>query len=121
MKKIFITALIGTLSFAVTAQNDKKILTAANYEQATKFLSFNTNKWVYRTNVNPNWLADGRMWYVVSTSTTKEYVLINPADGSRKTGLNKNSILPELANDKEQGARSRRGSSTEVASPDGKN
>ena len=86
MKKNIITAVIISFAFfSVTAQADKKILTAGNYEQASKFLGVNTNKLVDRSNVSPNWLADGKLWYSVSVAGKKEYVLINPADGNRKT------------------------------------
>lgn len=121
MKKIlFSQALIALLAFAASAQSDKKILTVANYDQATKALGFNTNKLVYRSNVNPNWLPDGKFWYSVSVPAGVEFVLINPADGSRKTGPDKKSILPdEPASAAGVGGR-RRGGANESVSPDGK-
>lgn len=96
MKKIFIIqALIAFFTVAAYAQSDKKILTTADYDQATKALGFNAGKLVYRYNVNPNWLPDSKFWYSVSVPGGVQYVLINPADGSRKTGPDKKSILPD--------------------------
>lgn len=115
MKKIFIAqALIAFIAVAANAQSDKKVLTTADYDQATRAMSFNTGKLVYRYNVNPTWLPDGRFWYSVNVDGGKEFVLINPADGSRKTGPDKKSILPD---DKPAQGR---GNFLESVSPDGK-
>lgn len=123
MKKTIITqALIALLAVAAHAQSDKKILTTADYDQATKALGFNTSKLVYRFNVNPNWLPDGKFWYSVAVPGGAEFVLIDPADGSRKTGPDKKSILPDGANGAAGagGGRRRGGGGNESLSPDGK-
>ena len=119
MKKNIISAVIISFAFfSVIAQTGKKILTANTYEQASKFLGINTNKLVDRSNVSPNWLADGKLWYSVSVAGKKEYVLINPADGNRKTAADLKSLVPDAM--PERGARGRRSAETEVPSPDGK-
>lgn len=121
MKKIFIIqALIAFLAVTAYAQSDKKVLTVADYDQATKALGFNAGKLVYRYNVNPTWLPDGKFWYSVSVPGGVEFVLINPADGSRKTGPDKKSILPEAAGTTAAGGGRRRGGALESLSPDGK-
>lgn len=120
MKKIlFIIAMLGIAATQVTAQTNQNIVTAQTYEKASRFLGVHTNKLVYRSNVNPVWLPDGKMWYSVNISGGKEFVLINPINGSRKTGADKKAILPESINDKEA-AMSRANSFTEIPSPDGK-
>jgi Tol biopolymer transport system component len=93
-------------------------VTAANYEQAVKFLGANTSKLVYNSNVNPNWLADGKFWYSTSTATGNQFVLINPTDASRKTAADLKSLLPD-ATERPTGM-GRRGGGLEVLSPDGK-
>ncbi|MEP7254973.1 MAG: DPP IV N-terminal domain-containing protein [Ferruginibacter sp.] len=119
-KNIISLALIAIASFSATGQ-DKKIYTAADYDQSTKALGFNTSKLVFRYNVNPTWLPDGKFWYSVNIDGGKEFVLINPADGSRKTGADKKSILPDepVATTGAGGGR-RRGGANESVSPDGK-
>ncbi|GAB2812035.1 S9 family peptidase [Ferruginibacter profundus] len=118
-RNLIATAIISFIAFPSFAQQDKK--TTADYDQATKFLSFNTSKLVYNSNVSPVWLPDGKFWYSVNTATGKQFVLINPADGSRKTGADLKSILPEGGNDKAPAMGGRRGGgSAEVLSPDGK-
>ncbi len=120
MKKHFIALAITALAgFTVTAQSDKKVLTTADYDQATKALGFNVGKLVYRYNVNPNWLPDGTFWYSVAVPGGVEFVLINPADGSRKTGPDKKSILPDAGAAGAATGR-RRGGANESLSPDGK-
>ncbi|HMK03273.1 MAG TPA: DPP IV N-terminal domain-containing protein [Ferruginibacter sp.] len=111
-KNIFVLALLASTTFSATAQEKK--LTTTDYDKATKALAFNAGKLVYRYNVNPNWLPDGRLWYSVNVEGGKEFVLIDPKDGSRKTGADKKSILPD---DKPE---VRRGGFLEIVSPDGK-
>jgi dipeptidyl aminopeptidase/acylaminoacyl peptidase len=122
MKKILISlATLGCWAFTTFAQTgSSKVYTSADYERASKFLGNNTNKLVDRNNVNATWLPDGKLWYSVSTNGVREYVLINPADGSRKTAADKKTLLPETAGEKEAPAMGRRSFGTEVASPDGK-
>ncbi|MGB4844232.1 MAG: DPP IV N-terminal domain-containing protein [Ferruginibacter sp.] len=119
-KNLIFLALLIMVTCTANAQ-DKKVVTAADYEQATKALSFNTNKLLYRSNVFPTWMDDGKFWYSVNIAKGREYVLINPADGSRKTGPDKKSILPNEPNDAGSGTGfRRRGGGNELLSPDGK-
>lgn len=120
-KNILLLAVSMMAILNATAQSDKKGLTGKDYEAATKALGFNTNKLVYRNNVNPNWLPDGKLWYTVSIPGGVEFVLIDPADGSRKTGPDKKSILPDALDTKAAGGSRRRGGfGNESLSPDGK-
>ncbi len=92
---ILISILIQLSAFA--QQNNKQVLTAANYQQATKFLGFNTNKLVYNNIIQPIWLEDGRFWYTVMRKDGPQSVLINPTDGSRKTDADPGfkSVFPD--------------------------
>lgn len=114
-KSLFATAILSFIAIAGFAQQN---VTAANYEQAVKFLAGNTSKLVYNSNVNPNWLADGKLWYATNTASGNQYVLINPADGSRKTAADLKSLVPD-ATERPMGM-GRRGGGLEVLSPDGK-
>ena len=120
MKKYFITcALITIAIFSAMAQpGSNKVITADDYDKATKFLGVNTSKLVERSDVRPNWLADGNFWYSVNVGKGKEYVLINVNDGKRKTAPDLKSLLPDALTEREQGGR--RNMSLEVVSPDGK-
>ncbi len=74
--------LILVLSFVAGAQT---AVTTDDYSRAEKMLSYNTAPLVYRAGVRPVFLPDGRFWYRVSTATGNEFVVVNPADGSRST------------------------------------
>ena len=120
-KNLIVSAVITCTVFAAFAQPDtKKMLTAADYDRAAKFLGVNTSKLVYNSNVNPVWLDGGKFWYSVTTTTGKQFVLVDPADGSRKTATDLKTLVPD-ATDKAPSAFGRRGGgSAEVPSPDGK-
>ncbi|MEZ4902124.1 MAG: DPP IV N-terminal domain-containing protein [Spirosomataceae bacterium] len=121
MRKLQLLSFL-LVNFAAWSQQDNgKKLTTTDYEQAVKFLGFNTNKLVYNSSVSPVWLADGRFWYANTTPTGREFVLINPKDGSRKSAPALKTLLPEAVDDKAPTPQGRRGGgSPEVLSPDGK-
>src|SRR5436305_3120890 len=57
--------------------------TAADYARAEKFMPYNTTPLVYRATVRPNWMADDRFWYRVSTPAGAEFVVVDPGKGTR--------------------------------------
>ena len=119
-KKNFLLLIYLTILLSAYAQQDvTKSLTVAQYEKATQFLSINTNKLVFNNNVSPVWLEDGRFWYSVNTATGKQFVLVNPTDGSRKTAPELKTLIPEDDNGKSPNT-GRRNFPKEVVSPDGK-
>ncbi len=78
--------LLAASVFAqTTATTAPRVFTADDYARAEKMLGFSTNQLVDRGGVRPTFTADGKFYYRVLTATGSEYVLINPADGSRKT------------------------------------
>ncbi len=103
-------------ALGLQAQSAKTALTSADYEQAVKFLGMNTNKLVYQGEVRPSWQPDGKFTYSVSTPKGKEYVLIDPAKGSRKTAEDLKTLLPETNQDAAPSLSTNR---NEVLSPDG--
>lgn len=120
-KKLLTSALIFFIIFSAAAQHiDKKIITAESYKQATKFLGFNTSKLVYNNKVDPVWMEDGKFWYSITTAAGKQFILIDPADGKRKTAADLKSLLPKNYSDTTPVRKTRSSSSNEVASPDGK-
>ncbi len=58
-------------------------LSGADYERAEQFLGYNTNPLVLRSGVRPSWLEDERFWYRITTGRGDEFILIDPADGTR--------------------------------------
>ncbi len=84
MKKISIVCLLVLFPLFVSAQ--RAAFTGADYARAEKMLAHNTAPLIDRAGVRPTFLPDGRFWYRVLTATGSEYVLINPADGTRTIG-----------------------------------
>ncbi len=106
---LFIISGFGT--FAQEAKN------AADYEQATKFLWFNTNNKVYHSGVRPVWQEDGTFWYSVSTADGDQFVLIDPAKKTKKTASSRAELLGETEGSQNTSPRMNR---NEIPSPDGK-
>ncbi len=115
ISKIALFLMIAATSvFAQPTVYKPAAVTEQDYDRAVKMLSFSTNPLVDRAGVRPTWLPDGRFWYQVLTPTGKEFILVNPADGSRtvKSSLNELGIPATASN---QGRNS-----NEIISPDGK-
>src|SRR4051795_7613005 len=97
----------------------RRVFTADDYARAEKMLNYNTGPLVDRSYVRPTFLTDGRFWYRAFTPTGSEYVLVNPADGSKKSGTTPGElgITPAPA---PTGFGRRGGGGPEVVSPDGR-
>lgn len=80
------------LSLTIYSFAQQPTLTTADYARAEKMLGFNTAPYVDRAAARPTFLPDGRFWYRVLTPTGSEYVMVNPADGLKKSGLTLESI-----------------------------
>ncbi|MDQ2746071.1 MAG: DPP IV N-terminal domain-containing protein, partial [Acidobacteriota bacterium] len=102
-----------------TAMTAPRVVSAADYARAEKMLGFNTGQLVDRSGLRPTFMPDGKFYYRVLTATGSEYVLINPADGSRKTAADLNGL--GITNTTEKPTRTRRNpGGDEVVSPDGR-
>ena len=77
-----LTIFLMTTSFAV-AQN-KRVLTTADYDRATKMLGPSLNGLVVGGDANATWLPDGRFWYVRTTLSGTENVVIDPVKKTRE-------------------------------------
>lgn len=86
MKKIKILSFVVCLPLfaaAIFAQ-DAKQYTAEDYARAEKMLSFSTGPLVDRSGVRAVFTPNGRFWYRVMKPAGVEYVMFDPADGSRQ-------------------------------------
>jgi dipeptidyl aminopeptidase/acylaminoacyl peptidase len=72
----------GLLAIGAAAQQPKQF-TADDYAHAEKLLGPNLNPLVYHSVERPIWLGDGRFWYRDASAEGTEFVLVNPAAGSR--------------------------------------
>ena len=120
MKKSFLLpVLLFMLATGVHAQESSTgKVSASDYEFATKSLSFSTSKLVYNNSVTPVWLDNGNFWYTSRTQAGNQYVLVDPAKGSRKVAADLKDLgVPSTSQRPQTG---RRGNFSEVVSPDGR-
>src|SRR5688572_18210923 len=86
-RKLFVLLSIGIFAFGAAAQqpatNSVRQLTAEDYARAEKMMGYNTGQLVDRGGVRPNWLPDERFWYRVLTPQGSEFILVDPARGTR--------------------------------------
>src|SRR5580704_1291597 len=76
--------LLFSLTLLASAQ---RIFTAADYAQAEKFMTYNTTSLVFQNSVHPTWLGGDqgadRFWYRNTTADGAEFILVDPARGTR--------------------------------------
>src|SRR5882672_12273144 len=90
---IAIIILIAALpSFAQT-----RSLTSGDYARAEQFMGYNTNPLVLHAGVRPTWLPDERFWYRVATENGNEFVLVDPARGTRTPAFDHAKVAAALS------------------------
>ena len=93
---ILIVIVTGsTASFA--QQQNTPLLTAKDYEHAEKFMLYNTTQLIDRYSVNPNWLPGDRFWYRVLTPQGSEFIIVDPAKGTRTAAFDQQKLAAALS------------------------
>ena len=96
MKKILLTALSCLLLFVSYAQNSNA-LTAADYKNAERFMSYNTQPLIDRSNIAPVWLPDNRLWYRALTANGSEFILADPKKGTKAPAFDHAKLAAALS------------------------
>ncbi|MDO6738538.1 S9 family peptidase [Wenyingzhuangia sp. 2_MG-2023] len=114
--KLLIACLILVLLVSITTYAQKgKTYTTADYDRAAAMLYQNTSKLI-DNNIYPQWLPDGRVWYLSYTANKKEFKLYDPEKKKLLTTDTQRELI-------EKGAieiKIKAGSRTEILSPDEK-
>ena len=94
------------LAASVLALAAQPKLTTADYQRAEKMMGYNTTPLVLHSGdetgggrglgVRPNWLADDRFWYRVTTADGAEFVLVDPAKGTRAPAFDHTKLAAAL-------------------------
>jgi dipeptidyl-peptidase-4 len=97
-----LSALIPFLALVAQAQRPGSILTTADYAHAEQFMGYNTAPLVFRSGdqgdpVRPTWIAGDRFWYRVTTPEGSEFILIDPARGSREPAFDQAGVAASLS------------------------
>jgi dipeptidyl aminopeptidase/acylaminoacyl peptidase len=75
-----------------------RVLTAADYAQAEKFMAANVASLVLRSGVRPNWLPDERFWYRNALKdNASEFILVDPRRGRRGPAFDHAALAAALS------------------------
>lgn len=91
-----VACTVACCVFVSTAMAQQKVLTAADYARAEKFLGYNTNPLVQH-NVQPAWLPDGRLWYRDSSAEGDEFVVFDPVKQTREPAFDHDKLAAALS------------------------
>jgi dipeptidyl-peptidase 4 len=93
---VALCALLG-VSLAAQAPAPPAPLTAADYARAEKFMPYNVNPLVYHGSVRATWLPDERFWYRDTSPEGSEFILVDPARGTRAPAFDHARLATALA------------------------
>ncbi|QMW06403.1 S9 family peptidase [Spirosoma foliorum] len=96
MKITLLTSSFLALSLATQAQQ-RPALTASQYEQAQRFLGSNVESFVDHSSVRPNWLPGDRFWYRDLNAKGSEFILVDPAKGTRSAAFDHQKLADALS------------------------
>ncbi|WP_419165380.1 DPP IV N-terminal domain-containing protein [Candidatus Palauibacter sp.] len=101
MSRIANAALLGAAALSPAphafAQEAPEALTEADYERAERMLWDHTDPLVLGGWPNPQWLEDGRFWYWNRFESGTEYVIVDPAAGTRERAFDHGRMAAALA------------------------
>ena len=90
------TALLSLcLATALPAQQ-QRIVTAADYAHAERFLAPTTSPLVFGAGVRPTWLSGDRFWYRTTKPNGVEFIVVDPATGSRSRAFDQAKLAAGL-------------------------
>ncbi|NUQ21747.1 MAG: prolyl oligopeptidase family serine peptidase [Gemmatimonadaceae bacterium] len=79
------------------AAQQPRVITADDYARAERFLAPATVPLVYGGFVRPSWLPDDRFWYRNATAEGYEFILVDPARGTRTRAFDQTRIAAALS------------------------
>ena len=82
---------------AAVLASAQRVFTAADYAHAEKFMGYNTSSLVFQNAVRPNWLADDMFWYRNTVADGAEFVMVDPAKGTRMPAFNHTQLAVTLS------------------------
>jgi hypothetical protein len=97
---IALLSLVFLIGAARSEQSGEppRSLTAADYAQAEKFMSYNVTSLVLRASVRPTWLPGDRFWYRNALEKEgSEFVLVDPQRRSRGPAFDHAGVAAALS------------------------
>ena len=80
----------------LSAQLPPAAVTAEDYARAESFLAASANDLVFGATVQPNWLPGERFWYRSTVSGGAEFILVDPAAGTRARAFDHERLAAAL-------------------------
>ncbi|WDF54742.1 S9 family peptidase [Mucilaginibacter sp. KACC 22063] len=97
MNKLLSTAVLTAFVLSAQAQQNNT-LTEKDYARAESMLGYNTEPLVDRGSVRPGWLKADRFWYRVLTPQGSEFIVVDPAKGTRSPLFDQQKLATALSN-----------------------
>jgi len=94
---LHLAILAAAFAVIVPCPAQPPAVTAADYARAEKFMSSNTSGLMVRSSVQANWLPDERMWYRSTTGDGSEFILVDPARGTREPAFDHARLAAALS------------------------
>ncbi len=96
--------ICAAIIFAAPARAQQRVLTSADYARAEKFMGYNTTPLVVgvvggggRGGRGVNWLPDERFTYSLTTGDGTEFILVDPAKGTRAVAFDHAKVAAALS------------------------
>ncbi|WP_345953826.1 DPP IV N-terminal domain-containing protein [Mucilaginibacter sp. PAMB04168] len=96
MNKLLLTAFVFTLTTTTYAQQ-APILTAKDYERAESMLGYSATPLIDGGMIRPNWLPGDKLWYRNLTANGAEFVMVDPAKGTRTPAFDHQRMAESLS------------------------
>lgn len=95
-----VLTVLVTLWAAPTAAQEPYVpeaVTAEDYARAERFLRGATRDLVHGMDVSPNWLESGRFWYRSTVPEGTEFIMVDPARGTRAPAFDHERLARALS------------------------
>src|SRR6185369_473201 len=96
IRRVAIPTLALLFAPAVVFAQQPRALTATDYARAERALTATTSPLVFGSGVRPTFLPDERFWYRVATPARNEFILVDPAKGTRTRAFDQAKIAAGL-------------------------
>ena len=89
--------LLATVVASTSALAQQRTVTAADYDRASRTLAPWTSPLVFGTAVRPTWLENDRFWYRTTTTAGSQFILVDPAKGTRGVAFDQARLASGLS------------------------
>ncbi len=96
MRKLLLFVLCIVFIFSAYAQQQVSE-TVSDYNRATDMLSYNTQQYIDHGSLVPEWLPGDKFWYRTLTPNGSEFILVDPAKGTKKPAFDQEKLAATLS------------------------